>query len=181
MTIMETDRILTIPDIAKSKIKITESSDQISVYIPPKGVRGGAMVTIIVIALWMFTILVWSVLLGMMKPLNILYSLPFWAIGVWTLMKALKMIRLNQEVIISSGYVILKVSMGSKNEERQFERGEVKINFIEGSYYDYTGLNKRGQFPAIIYKGEAFSFAERSSIQEKKWLVKYLNDKLNNQ
>lgn len=165
--------------VAKSNIKVTDSNNKVSVHIPPKGVKGGALVTLIVIALWMFTILVWSVLLVLMKPVNVLYSLPFWAIGFWTLFKALKMIRLEQEIIIEPEHLVLKVSTASKTEEKRFEKRNVKISLIEGSYYDYTGLNKRGQYPAIIYNDEAFSFGERTSSEEKRWMVIFLNNNLN--
>ncbi len=106
MATQETETISTIQEISKSKIIVNDSGDQTTVRIPPKGIKGSALVTIIVIAIWMFTILIWTVLLGMMKPLNMVYSVPFWAIGVWTLVKALKMIRLRQDVVITRDKVI---------------------------------------------------------------------------
>jgi hypothetical protein len=176
----ETKSVAQVPNMAKSRIKVTESSNQVTVTIPPKGIKGGALVTVIVIALWLFTILIWTVLLALMKPVNALYSLPFWAIGFWTLFKAIKMIRLQQEIIIDPQNVTLRMSRGSKSEERRFPGKNVNISLIEGSYYDYSGLNKRGQYPAILFNEEAFSFAERNTAEEKKWLIDFLNEKLNN-
>ncbi|HLN53060.1 MAG TPA: hypothetical protein VK212_05085 [Lentimicrobium sp.] len=180
MVNQETDFKAVTPGLAKSNIIVRESESQLKISIPPKGIKGAALVTLIVIALWMFTILVWSVLLAMVKPVNMLYSLPFWAIGFWTLLKAIKMIRLKEEIIIESEFITLRRSTGQKREERKFERKDVKISLIEGSYYDYSGLNKRGQFPAVIYNEEAFGFGERSSTDEKNWLVNFINEKLNN-
>lgn len=158
-----------------SKIKLAEIQGTVSITIPAKGLKGKGLITVSVIMVWLFTMLIWSILLLMMKPINVLYSVPFWAIGLITLFKSLNMLRLEQTLIIENETIILKMRRGSKADEKQFRVKDTVVNIVEGSYYSYTGLNKRGQYPAIIYNQEAFGFAERSSSEEKAWLVSYIN------
>lgn len=165
---------------AGSPIRLSEEAGRFTITIPPKGLRGKGLITVSVIGVWMFTMLIWSILLLMMRPVNVLYSVPFWAIGFITLFKSLNMLRLEQTLIIERDIIRMKMNRGSKSEERQFKIVDSVVNIVEGPYYTFTGLNKRGQYPAIINDGEAFGFAERSSSDEKKWLVSYINKLLQN-
>ncbi len=152
----------------------TDGSGNIKLIIPAKGFKGKGLLTIVIIGIWMLTILVWSGLLVMMKPIYVLYSLPFWAIGIHTLIKAIRILTIEQTILVDDSTVTLRMERGDKTEERIFNKNEVLVSFIEGSYYSYTGLNKRGQYPAFIVNNEAFGFAERATGREKKWLTDYL-------
>ncbi len=162
----------------KKSFSVKEDNDSLSLSIPAKGFKGKGLITLIVIGFWMVTIFIWTIILLFMKPVNALYSIPFWAIGVHTLVKSLKMIRLEQAIEISGDSLIYKAKRGNHYDEKQFNIKDVKVSLVEGSYYTYSGLNKRGHYPAIIKDGEAFSFAERLSIQEKHWLVGQINTKM---
>lgn len=160
-------------------IKVLEQPGITTLTIPARGVRGNALVTLMVIALWLFTIMVFTVFLFLMKPVMALYSLPFWAIGIWTFLKSFSMIRLEQSIDLQKDSLTLKMKQGNKADEMSFPVKDIKISFVEGSFHTYTGLSKRGQYPAIIYKEESFGFAERCSAEEKKWLLNYINDYYN--
>lgn len=179
--IMVKDTELTISTSSappESKIKVMTDENSTILRIPAKGFKGKGLITMIVITVWMFTILVWTVLLLNMKPLYMLYSLPFWAIGFWTLIKSIKMLRLEQSIILNENSVTLRMKRGDIIEERQFLKKDIVVSLVEGSFYSYTGLNKRGQYPAIIYNNEAFGFAERSSVSEKEWLLNFVKANL---
>jgi hypothetical protein len=163
-----------------SAIRLVNESGTIKITIPAKGLKGKGLITVSVIGVWMFTMVIWSILLLMMKPINVLYSVPFWAIGFITLFKSLNMLRLEQTVIIENDTITMRMKRGSKSEERQFNTQDSVVNIVEGPFYSYTGLNKRGQYPAIINGGEAFGFAERSTSDEKAWLVTFINKYLHN-
>mgnify|MGYP000958289665 FL=1 len=165
-----------VPD--DSKITLTNESNGLVLRIPPKGFKGKGLITMIVIAVWLFTILVWTVLLLNMKPLYVMYSVPFWAIGFWTLIKSNKMLRLEQFIILDNSSITLRLKRGQIADERQFAIKDVDVGMVEGSFYSFTGLNKRGQYPAIIYNNEAFGFAERCSAAEKEWIMNFINTNL---
>ncbi len=162
----------------ESKIKVTIDENSTILLIPPKGFKGKGLITMIIISVWMFTILVLTVLLLNMKPLYMLYSLPFWAIGFWTLIKSVKMLRLEQSIILNDSSIILRLKRGGIIDERKFPKKDIVISLVEGSFYSYTGLNKRGRYPAIIYNNEAFGFAERSSTSEKEWIMNFVKGNL---
>lgn len=158
-----------------SAIKLVQSVENTTLTIPAKGFKGKGLLTISFIGLWLLTILIWSVLLLAMKPVNVLYSIPFWAIGIITLVKASNILRLEQSVIIYDEHISLKLKRGHKADELSFNKDEVSISLVEGSYYNYTGLSKRGIYPAILFHENAYSFGERLTNSEKKWLVDFLS------
>lgn len=162
-----------VPD--ESNIFLESEADGHVLRIPPKGFKGKGLITLVVIVVWLFTILVWTVLLLNMKPLYVLYSIPLWAIGFWTLIKSTKILRLEQFIILNGSSITLRLKRGNIVDERQFNIKDVDVGIVEGSYYSFTGLNKRGQYPAIIYNKEAFGFAERCSATEKEWIVNFIN------
>lgn len=157
-----------------SNLEIIDKDGGLEIVIPAKGIKGKGLISIIVITVWLFTMLVWSIILFMMNPLYVLYSVPFWAIGFITLYKSLNVLRLEQRIIIKNGLISLKLKRGIKYDVKDFPSGVV-IQLVEGSYYSYSGLNRRGQYPAIIQNGEAFSFAERVNAKEKAWLISLIN------
>lgn len=161
-----------------SKISLSFEGGTRVLRIPPKGFKGKGLITMIVLSVWMFTILIWTVLLLNMKPLYMLYSIPFWVIGIWTFIKSVKMMRLEQFIILSETSIILRMKRGDTVDERLFPKKNIVVSIVEGSYYSYTGLNKRGRYPAIIYNNEAFGFAERSSTSEKEWIMNFIKDDL---
>ncbi len=167
-----------ITDLNSKNIKIKEESGNWTISIPATGYMGKGLLTIIVISVWMLTILIWTVLLIFMKPIYALYSIPFWLIGIVTLLKSAKMLNLDQVIEIKQDTLWLKMKKGGKYDEKEFKISEVMVNLVEGSYYTYSGLSKRGQYPAIIMKNEAFGFAERLPIHEKQWLVGFINTRL---
>lgn len=158
-----------------SNITLATEGEAIVLRIPPKGFKGKGLLTMIVISVWMFTILVWTVLLLNMKPMYMLYSIPFWAIGFWTLIKSVKMLRLEQFIFLNESSITLCMKRGEIVDERQFPKKDIVVSIVEGSFYSYTGLNKRGRYPAIIYNNEAFGFAERSTANEKEWIMNLIN------
>lgn len=159
-------------------ITVTESGDKILYSIPAKGIKGSGLVTMIVIMIWLLTILVWTAILLMMKPVNALYSLPLWGIGIFTLIKSLKILKLDQFIEISANEIVLRMRQGSKFDEKRFDKNSVSLSLVEGSYYSTNGLMRRGQYPAIISKDEAFGFGERLSVKEKQWLLDSIKEKL---
>ncbi len=161
----------TITTPAFSNLKISQSGNGIKYTIPAKGVKGTGLVTIIVILVWLVTILVWTGILLMMKPINALYSIPLWAIGIFTLIKSLKVLSIEQSIELTPNAVIFSIRQGAKYDERKFNKDEITMSLVEGSYYSANGLMRRGQYPAIIYNEEAFSFGERLSVKEKQWLI----------
>jgi len=162
---------------ADSTLEVLDKDGGLEIVIPAKGIKGKGLVSIVVISVWLFTMLVWAIILFMMKPLYVLYSVPFWAIGFITLYKSLNVLRLEQRIIIRNGLISLKLIRGIKYDVKDFP-ADVIIQLVEGSYYSYSGLNRRGQYPAIIHNGEAFSFAERVSAKEKAWLISLINNHL---
>lgn len=156
-------------------IKITYPENKIQIIFPPKGLRGKGLITISIIGLWLLTILIWSIFLLLLKPINVLYSIPFWAIGIFTIIKSVKILMLEQTIIIMKDSIIYRMRRGSRTDEKKFEKNNISVSMVEGQYYAYSGLNKRGQFPAIIYNNEAFGFAERYSTKEKLWLIDFIN------
>lgn len=160
-------------------IKITYPENNIQLYLPPKGLKGKGLITISIIGLWLLTILIWSIFLLVLKPINVLYSVPFWAIGIFTIVKSVKILMLEQTIIIMKDSLVYRMRRGSQIDEKKFERNNISISMVEGQYYAYSGLNKRGQFPAIIFNNEAFGFAERLSTKEKLWLIDFINRNFN--
>ncbi|MGE5457664.1 MAG: hypothetical protein ACM3RX_04855 [Methanococcaceae archaeon] len=160
----------------KSKIQVNENDSSIQIVIPAKGLNGKGLITLIVIGVWLFTILIWTVILLFMKPINALYSIPFWAIGLLTLFKSMNMLRIEQVITLKKDSITLKIKQGIKYDEKIFNINDSSVNFIEGSYYSFTGLNRRGQFPAIIFNNESYSFGERCSISEKSWLLNLIKE-----
>lgn len=150
-----------------------------SITIPAKGARGKGLLTLVFIGLWLFTILVFTVFLFMINPVSALYSLPFWGIGFWTFFKALSVLRLKQSILLSHDTLTISMKQGNKSDEKTFPANEIKISLVEGPYYSYSGLSRRGQYPAVIYKDESFGFAERCSSGEKTWLLNFINDYYN--
>ena len=169
---------ITLP--SGSSIKLTEQAGVKTIIIPARGFKGKGLLTVSVILLWLFTMMAWSVLLLMMKPVYVLYSIPLWAIGLLTLFKSLKMLSLEQTLVIEGDKITMKMTRDTKGDEKEFNVKDLVVNLVEGSYYSYAGFSKRGQYPAIISNDEAFGFAERSSSEEKAWLLKYINNSLQN-
>lgn len=160
----------------ESKIRLTEKNDGAQIVIPAKGLRGKGLVTILIIAAWLVTILVWTVILLMMKPMNALYSIPFWFIGLLTLVKAINILRLEQTITLEKGAITLKLTQGNKYDQKTFNIDNTTVSMIEGSYYSHAGLSRRGQFPAIIFNNQSYSFAERLTPSEKSWLIQYIRE-----
>lgn len=162
-----------------SDIELKTSGNQTLVTIPAKGYKGKGLITLVVIILWMVTILVWSLLLLTMNPLYTLYSIPLWLIGIFSLIKSKKIITLEQQVTISAESIELNLKQGTKTDSRKFPLNKVSVSLVEGSYHSLSGLSRRGSYPAIIFEDTAFGFAERSSFEEKQWLINTINNVIN--
>lgn len=152
----------------------------ISINIPSKGFKGKGLAYVSIISFWLTTILIWSIVLVLMKPIYGLYALPFWAIGIITLIKSVKVLKLEQNVIVNESSLILQMKRGEAIEEMSFPIKGVIVELIEGTYYSYSGLNRRGVYPAIIYNEEAFGFGERLNESDKKQIVNLINRLINN-
>jgi hypothetical protein len=162
-----------------SRINIASTNSGLNVTIPSMINTGKGIATLLVIALWIITVMVWTVLMLSIKPNATFLAIPFWLIGIMSFLKSRKILSIAQSLTITSDFIEFTVMQGAKKESTRFALDDIKVLMVEGSYYSVSGLNRRGIYPAIIYNDEAFGFAERSNTFEKKWLVQTISDFIN--
>lgn len=162
-----------------SRIYMVRTNSELHVTIPSMVNTGKGLATLLVIALWIITVMIWTVLMLSINRNATFLAIPFWVIGILSFLKSRKILGIAQTLTITNDFIEFSVMQGSKKESTRFALDDIKVQMVEGSYYSISGLNRRGIYPAIIYNDEAFGFAERSNTFEKKWLVQSLNEFIN--
>lgn len=176
-TSSKSSSLLTKP--SGSRIDLSSIDNELRVNVPSLINTGLGIITMVVIFLWLISVLIWTVLILSINPILALVAIPFWVIGILSLLKSRKILSTSQSLTVTKEFLEFSVKQGSKKESTSFPLAEINIKMVEGSYNSISGLNRRGIYPAIIYNDEAFGFAERSNTNEKRWLVQAINDFIN--
>lgn len=161
---------------SKSKIKLTpEGSGRYTILIPREGLSAKGFFTLFFIGLWMVMILIWSILLIQFGWVYLLISLPFWALSFVAIFLSGRTVFSSQMLEINKNELLLFKTVSDKTSHASFDIPRIEsISLVQGTFRTLQGITRRGIYPAIIYKGEAFGFGERCSADEKRWLVELL-------
>lgn len=160
----------------KSKIEYSIQDGKLIVRIPQEGFSLRGTLTLGFIVFWMFMIMIWSTLLIQFGWVWLLASLPFWAMAVILMVMAIRVIFSSQVVEVDHSELLLLKTSGGKTAHASFNTAKLHaISLVEGTYKTLFGISRRGTFPAIIFRNEAFGFGERCMPDEKFWLVNLLN------
>lgn len=128
-----------------------------------------------IVIFWMLLILAWAFMLFQYGVIWSLLSLPFWALGIATLVSVIKMLRISQSIEIKGKGVQIKKSSGKTTAHVELPLSSISsVSLVEGTYKTLTGISRKGIYPAIIANGEAFAIGERCKRDEKQWLVETL-------
>lgn len=125
-----------------------------------------------IVVFWMLLILAWALLLMQYGAAWSLLSIPFWAIGVATLISVIKMLRMRQSVEITGKGVQIKKGSGKTQAHVELPVSSIStVAMVEGTYKTLAGISRKGIYPAIIANGQAFAIGERCKRDEKQWIV----------
>ena len=128
-----------------------------------------------IVVFWMLLILAWAVLLMQYGAAWSLLSIPFWAIGIASLVSVIKMLRMQQSIEIIGKGLQIKKGSGKTTAHVEFPVSSISSVFmVEGTYKTLAGISRKGIYPAIIANGQAFAIGERCKREEKQWLVETL-------
>ena len=125
-----------------------------------------------IVVFWMMLILAWALLLMQYGAAWSLLSIPFWAIGIATLVSVIKMLRMRQSVEITGKGVQIKKGSGKTTAHVELPASTISsVAMVEGTYKTLAGISRKGIYPAIIASGQAFAIGERCKRDEKQWIV----------
>lgn len=128
-----------------------------------------------IVIFWMLLILAWALMLVQYGVVWSLLSLPFWALGIVTLVSVLKMLSERQSVEINGKALQIKKISGKTTAHVELPLSSISsVTLVEGTYKTLTGMSRKGIYPAIIARGEAYAIGERCKREEKQWLVETL-------
>lgn len=169
---------ITVPPGKRLKL-ISEHNGGFVILISREGLSGRAVFILSVIIFWLLMIMAWAFMLAQYAVAWSLLSLPFWALGIITLLAFLKMIRLHQSVEIKGGKVLIQKTYSGVTFYADLNVKEItSVSMVEGTYKTLAGISRKGIYPAFISKGEAYGIGELCSREEKQWLVNTLKSVL---
>jgi hypothetical protein len=169
---------ITVPPGKRLKL-VTENNGGFAVLVSREGLSGRAIFILSVIIFWLLMIMAWAIMLGQYGVAWSLLSLPFWALGIITLLAFLKMIRLHQSVEIKAGKLLIQKTYNGVTSYAELNVKEItSVSLVEGTYKTLAGISRKGIYPAFISKGEAYGIGELCSREEKQWLVNTLKSVL---
>lgn len=159
------------------RIRVNEiNPGTFEIDIPREGFSYKALFTLLIIFFWLLMILVWSVLLFQYGKSWSLVSIPFWILGIVTLRLSLKTIFASQQITVNNKELTILRLEGSTRSHVTFKVEEIEsVTFVESAYKSLAGITRKGIFPAVISKNEAFGFGERSTKAEKQFLTGFIN------
>lgn len=160
----------------QGRIRVKElSSGTFEVNIPREGFSSKALFTLLIIFFWLVMILIWTILLFQYGRSWSLVSIPFWILGVLTLRLSLKSVFASQQITVSKKELTIIRTEGSTRSHVTFSAKDIdSVSFVESSYKSLAGITRKGIFPAVISKNEAFGFGERSTKAEKQYLADFI-------
>lgn len=127
------------------------------------------------VVFWMLLILAWALLLFQYNAALSLLSLPFWALGIYTLISVIKMLSIRQSVEITEKGVQIKKGSGKTTAHVELPVSSISsVSMVEGVYKTLAGISRKGVYPAIISNGQAFAIGERCKREEKQWILETL-------
>jgi hypothetical protein len=136
-------------------------------------VRGILVLSLIVF--WLMLIFAWAFMLLQYGIAWSLLSLPFWALGIVTLINVIKVLLQRQSVEITNGMLQIRKSRGNATAHVELPLKNISsVSLVEGTFKTITGISRKGVYPAFIANGEAFGIGERCTRAEKQWLVQTL-------
>lgn len=164
-----------------ARIIITEIDQKTQrIDIPREGFSMKGSFTLFVILFWLMMILIWTILLSQYGIVWTLLSIPLWLLGIVTLRLSLKMIFASQQLTVDENGMTIIKNHGGKTASVSFSRQEIKdIFLVEGSYRTFSGITRKGVYPAVISNEQAYAFGERCSNSEKQWLLETVKKSLN--
>lgn len=169
---------ITVPPGKRLKL-ISEHNGGFVILISREGLSGRAVFILSVIIFWLLMIMAWAFMLAQYGVAWSLLSLPFWALGIITLLAFLKMIRLHQSVEIKGGKVLIQKTYSGVTSYADLNVKDItSVSMVEGTYKTLAGISRKGIYPAFISKGEAYGIGELCSREEKQWLVNTLKSVL---
>lgn len=129
-----------------------------------------------IVVFWMLLIMAWALLLMQYGAAWSLLSIPFWAIGIATLVSVIKMLSMRQSIEIEGKRLQIKKGSGKTTAHVELPVSSISsVSMVEGTYKTLAGISRKGIYPAIIANGKAFSIGERCKQEEKQWIVDTLN------
>lgn len=129
-----------------------------------------------IVVFWMLLIMAWALLLMHYGAAWSLLSIPFWAIGIATLVSVIKMLSMRQSIEIEGKRLQIKKGSGKTTAHVELPVSSISsVSMVEGTYKTLAGISRKGIYPAIIANGKAFSIGERCKQEEKQWIVDTLN------
>jgi hypothetical protein len=164
--------------VSQGRILVTKSADGTTTLgIPREGFSFKGLFTLLVISFWLLMIMIWTILLVQYDLFWAFVSIPFWLLGIVTLRLSLKVIFSTQEIQVNEKELIILKKEGSKTAHVSFLRSDIEtIIHVEGALKALSGITRKGIFPAVISKGEAFGFGERCTKEEKQYLLETLKN-----
>jgi len=150
------------------------------IIIPREGFSTKSMLTLLVIGLWLFMILIWTILLLQISPWWSLLSVPFWLLGFVTLRISMRMIMSSQEIIAGKDEITLIYTEGGLKSHISLKSSEIdSITWVEGGFKALSGISRKGIYPAVISHNEAYGFGQRCTKEEKKFLLETVKNLTN--
>lgn len=158
---------------------ISEHNGGFIILISREGLSGRAIFILSVILFWLLMIMAWAFMLAQYGIAWSLLSLPFWALGIITMIAFLKMIKSHQSVEIRDGKLLIQKTNNGVTSYAEISVKDISsVSLVEGTYKTLAGISRKGVYPAFISKGEAYGLGELCSREEKQWLVNTLKSVL---
>ncbi|MHC1774534.1 MAG: hypothetical protein AB9834_03890 [Lentimicrobium sp.] len=164
--------------VSPGRITISVSaSGTTTLRIPREGFSFKGLFTLTVIFFWLLMIMIWTILLIQYNYIWAFISIPFWLLGIVTLRLSHKVVFSTQEILVNEKEMTIVKKEGSKTAHVNFMRNDIEtIVHVEGAFKSPAGITRKGIFPAVISKGEAFGFGERCTKAEKQYLLETIKN-----
>lgn len=154
---------------------ISNEQNRIVLKIVREGFSARGIFVLSIVVFWLLLISAWAFMLLQYGVAWSLLSLPFWALGILTLINVIKVLRQQQSVVISEGMVQIIKSTGKTTAHVELSLKNIStVTLVEGTFKTLAGISRKGVYPAFIANGEAFGIGERCNRAEKQWLLQTL-------
>lgn len=151
---------------------MSDNKDHVALLIDREGFSPRGIFVLSLVVFWLLMILAWAFMLLQYSAAWSLLSLPFWAIGLATLVSVIKMLRIRQSIEIKNKGIQIKKGSGKSMAHVELPLSSISsVSLVEGTYKTLAGISRKGIYPAIIADGKAFAIGERCKREEKQWIV----------
>ncbi len=174
-----------------SNIKLSTKGDSnVEITLPALGFKMSHIPIIVFMTFWLGFVAFWTSMAAVGSIIFALFSIPFWAVGIFMLLSVLNSIREEQTIQVNSKEIRVVKQRVTNSSIKTFsvqdvERIEMKLQnmdirqfhlaFRNSSRVSRQGKTSIISLPCIIAGVDQHSFFEHALEAEQDWVVSFLN------